>query len=85
MNNEDSDEWNLAETDDDLDEIKPRRNNDDDIPIKCAPPIRNQTATIGNLFNQMVNMKYKLGLSWAKLSPSWDLKLELKLRFDAEV
>ena len=57
LNNEDSDEWNLAETDDDLDEIKPRRNNDDDIPIKCAPPIRNQTATIGNLFNQMVNMK----------------------------
>ena len=27
----------------------------------------------------------KLGLSWAKLSPSWGLKLELKLRFDAEV
>ena len=60
LSNEDSDDWNLAETDDDLEELKSRQNDNYDVPIKDSPPVRNQTATLGNLFNQMVSMKQNI-------------------------
>ena len=60
LSNEDSDDWNLAETDDDLEELKPRQNYTSDVPNKNTPPVRNQTATLGNLFNQIVSMKQSI-------------------------
>ena len=58
LSNEDSDDWNLAETDDDLEQLKSNQNdNNYNVPIKDSTPVRNQTATLGNLFNQMVSMK----------------------------
>ena len=57
LSNEDSDDWNLAETDDDLEESKSRKHDNYEVPNRNAPPVRNQTATVGNLFNQMVSVK----------------------------
>jgi len=75
LNNEDSDEWNLAETDDDLDEIKPRRNNDDDIPIKMCPTYKKSDCHNRNLFNQMTPV---IPVTWRRSSPEEDFMWTLQ-------